>query len=50
VHIISLCGWQIIGVNIFDKVSIKGKNSIDHNISDIRRDINETVVNMLKAM
>ena len=50
VHIISLCGWQIIGVNIFDKVSIKGKNSIDHNISDIRRDINETIVNMLKAM
>ncbi|MDA3953372.1 MAG: TetR/AcrR family transcriptional regulator [Bacteroidales bacterium] len=44
VNIISLCGWQVIGINIFNMENSNIKNSDSLDISEARKNIYESVV------
>jgi len=47
VNIVSLCGWHIIGVNIFSLKQLGNSNSNSINITETNKNIFETVVSSL---
>ena len=48
VNIISLCGWQVIGINIFSLESNINKNIDSSTITEIRKSIYESIISSLE--
>ncbi|HAF28087.1 MAG TPA: hypothetical protein DCG75_03470 [Bacteroidales bacterium] len=47
-NIISLCGWQVIGINIFNLEISSDKDSETFNISAVRKNIYESIIRYLE--
>lgn len=48
VNIISLCGWQVIGINIFSLEKTMNDSSNSFNISEIKENIYKSIISSIK--